>query len=243
MKRSFAGRVALVTGASSGIGRAIALAYAARGGSVGLAGRNRRALEEVGSEVAGLGARAKALVADLSRDESWRTLPEQVRDVFGRLDALIHAAGLYAIGPGEAGDGDDVSLLWQVNARAPLLLSLACREMLRESEGEIVFVNSSVVGSSAPGLAAYAASKRALAAIADSLRATLNEQGIRVLSVYPGRTATPMQRRILQHEGRAYRPEALLQPDDVAAAVVHALQLPRTGEITDIHIRPFRKLD
>jgi len=243
MKRSFAGRVALVTGASSGIGRAIALAYAARGGSVGLAGRNRRALEEVESEVAGLGARAKALVADLSRDESWRTLPEQVRDVFGRLDALIHAAGLYAIGPGEAGDGDDVSLLWQVNARAPLLLSLACREMLRESEGEIVFVNSSVVGSSAPGLAAYAASKRALAAIADSLRATLNEQGIRVLSVYPGRTATPMQRRILQHEGRAYRPEALLQPDDVAAAVVHALQLPRTGEITDIHIRPFRKLD
>jgi len=243
MKRSFAGRVALVTGASSGIGRAIALAYAARGGSVGLAGRNRRALEEVGSEIAGLGARAKALVADLSLDESLRTLPEQVREAFGRLDALIHAGGLYAIGPGEAGDADEVSLLWQVNARAPLLLSLACREMLRESEGEIVFVNSSVVGSSAPGLAAYAASKRALAAIADSLRATLNEQGIRVLSVYPGRTATPMQRRILEHEGRVYRPEALLQPDDVAYAVVHALDLPRTGEITDIHIRPFRKLD
>ena len=243
MKRSFAGRVALVTGASSGIGRAIALAYAARGGSVGLAGRNRRALEDVGSESAGLGARAKALVADLSLDESLRTLPEQVREAFGRLDALIHAGGLYAIGPGEAGDADEVSLLWQVNARAPLLLSLACREMLRESEGEIVFVNSSVVGSSAPGLAAYAASKRALAAIADSLRATLNEQRIRVLSVYPGRTDTAMQRRILEAEGRAYRPEALLRPEDVASAVVHALELPRTGEITDIHIRPFRKLD
>jgi len=243
MKGSFEGRTALVTGASSGIGRAIALAWAARGGSVALVGRSRRALEELAGEVAALGARAKALVADLSRDESLRALPDQVRDAFGRLDALIHAAGLYATGPGETGDASEVSLLWQVNARAPLLLSLECREMLRESEGEIVFVNSSVVGSSAPGLAAYAASKRALVAIADSLRATLNEQGIRVLSIYPGRTATPMQRRILEHEGRAYRPEALLQPDDVASAVVHALELPRTGEITDIHIRPFRKLD
>lgn len=241
MKGPFEGRTALVTGASGGIGRAIALAYAARGGSVALVGRDRSVLAEVARESEALGARAEMLVADLSDDESLRSLPGRVGDVFGVLHALIHAAGVYATGPDRVADPGSLSALWQVNAGAPLQLSLAFREMLRESEGEIVFVNSSVVASPAPGLAAYAASKRALVAIADSLRATFNEQGIRVLSVYPGRTATPMQQRIFAQEGRTYRPERLLQPEDVASAVIHALALPRTAEITDLHIRPFRK--
>ena len=62
-----------------------------------------------------------------------------------------------------------------------------------------------------------------------------------MLSVYPGRTATRMQRQVCELEGRAYRPERLLQPEDVASAVLHALLLPRSGEITDLHVRPFRK--
>jgi short-subunit dehydrogenase len=239
MKRAFEDRTALITGASGGIGRAIALAYAARGGSLALLGRDRAALEEVAREAEDAGVRAEAWAVALCREAELRALPERVRSGFGGLHALVHAAGLYATDA----DAARASALWQVNAQAPLVLSLACRELLRESEGDLVFVNSSVIASPAPGLAAYAASKRALAAIADSLRASLNAEGIRVLSVYPGRTATRMQRQVHELEGRAYRPERLLQPEDVASAVLHALELPRTGEITDLHIRPLRKQD
>ena len=75
----------------------------------------------------------------------------------------------------------------------------------------------------------------------DSLRDEVNEDGVRVLSVFPGRTATPRQERIHAGEGREYRPERLLQPADVASVVVCALELPRTAEVTDISLRPFLK--
>jgi NADP-dependent 3-hydroxy acid dehydrogenase YdfG len=94
-----------------------------------------------------------------------------------------------------------------------------------------------------PEVGQYGAMKHALKAIADSLRAEVNPKGIRVLSVYLGRTATPMQADIHREEGKIYRPEALLQPCDVASTIIHAITLPRTAEITDISIRPMKKLN
>ena len=90
------------------------------------------------------------------------------------------------------------------------------------------------------GDAAYAASKTALKAVTDSLRSEVNADGIRVLSVYPGRTASAMQEALYKQEGRIYEPEKMLQPEDVAETVVSALSLKRTAEITDILIRPCR---
>jgi NADP-dependent 3-hydroxy acid dehydrogenase YdfG len=87
----------------------------------------------------------------------------------------------------------------------------------------------------------YAATKHALRAVADSLRAEVNPAGVRVLSVFLGRTATPMQATVHQMEGRAYRPELLIQPQDVATLVLNTLSLPRTAEVTDIHLRPMIK--
>jgi NADP-dependent 3-hydroxy acid dehydrogenase YdfG len=78
--------------------------------------------------------------------------------------------------------------------------------------------------------------------LADSLRSEVNPRGVRVLSVFPGRTASPMQAAVHADEGRSYQPERLLQPADVAASVVHALALPRTAEVTDIHIRPLQNI-
>jgi NADP-dependent 3-hydroxy acid dehydrogenase YdfG len=88
----------------------------------------------------------------------------------------------------------------------------------------------------------YAATKHALKAIADSLRAEVNTYGVRVLSIYPGRTATPMQAAVYKMEGKTYEPEKLMQPKDVAEVVMDALSLPRTAEVTDIHIRPMNKI-
>jgi NADP-dependent 3-hydroxy acid dehydrogenase YdfG len=88
------------------------------------------------------------------------------------------------------------------------------------------------------GWVAYAASKHALRAVADGLRDEVHARGVRVISVFPGRTATPMQEEVQRYEGNDYDPERFLQPDDVAAAVLNALALPRTAEITDLHVRP-----
>jgi short-subunit dehydrogenase len=87
----------------------------------------------------------------------------------------------------------------------------------------------------------YAATKHALKAIADCLREEVNPKGVRVLTVYLGRTATAMQEAVHRQEGRVYRPETLLQPEDVATMVVQALMLPYTAEVTDISIRPMVK--
>jgi NADP-dependent 3-hydroxy acid dehydrogenase YdfG len=81
-----------------------------------------------------------------------------------------------------------------------------------------------------------------LTAIANSLRAEVNAHGVRVLSIYLGRTASEMQQRIHEAEGKLYRPELLLQPEDIASVILNALSLPSTAEVTDIHIRPMRKL-
>ncbi len=206
-----------------------------------LVGRDREALEAGAAELRDSGGRAEVLLADLAEEDAVRGLSERVRALWGRLDVLIHAAGLYEPGPAAPDDAELFRRLWQVNAHAPLALSLGCAELLRTSRGELVFIVSSIVGSQAPQAPAYAASKRALAALAESLRGRFNEQGVRVLSVYPGRTATPMQQRVFKLEGRRYRPELLLQPEDVASLVLHAIRLPRTAEVTDIHVRPLQK--
>jgi NADP-dependent 3-hydroxy acid dehydrogenase YdfG len=113
--------------------------------------------------------------------------------------------------------------------------------LLKSGKGQVVFINSSAGLKAGVNNAQYAATKSALIAIADGLRNELNSEGIRVLSVYPGRTATAMQETVYKMEGRTYRPERLLQAEDIAITVINALSIPRTAEITDIHIRPFLK--
>jgi NADP-dependent 3-hydroxy acid dehydrogenase YdfG len=108
----------------------------------------------------------------------------------------------------------------------------------------VVFVNSSAGVHAAAGIAQYAATKHALRALADSLRCEVNVDGVRVLTVYPGQTASPMQeelhrqRQLHAAETRPYRAGELLQPADVAAVVVNALGMPRTAEVTEVHVRP-----
>jgi NADP-dependent 3-hydroxy acid dehydrogenase YdfG len=120
------------------------------------------------------------------------------------------------------------------------VLTRLCLPALRASHGQVVFVNSTQGIAAGRGVGAYAASKHALRALADSLRQEVNADGVRVLSVYPGRTATPLQAAVFAAEGRAYAPEALMQPEDVAAMVLAAVTLPRTAEVTEIMMRPMR---
>ena len=109
--------------------------------------------------------------------------------------------------------------------------------MLRARQGQIVFVNSQVGFMDArANMSQYAATKHALKAIADSLREEVNADGVRVLSLFVGSTATPMQEAIHAKTEKVYHPERFLQPEVVASVVLNAVNLPRCGEITDISL-------
>jgi NAD(P)-dependent dehydrogenase (short-subunit alcohol dehydrogenase family) len=235
------GSVAVITGASSGIGRAIAIALAKQGAAVCAVGRNLVTLAETVAATESLPS-AHSYTADLSITGDILNLASLIQRDFGRLDILVHCAA--AIHHGSVGSGElsTLDVQYAVNVRAPYLLTQAFLPMLLAAKGQVVFINSSVgLVARNPVVAQYAATKHALKAMADSLREEANSAGIRVLSVYPGRTATPSQEHLHHLEAKLYQPEVLLQPEDVASVVVHALMLPRTAEVTDISIRPMRK--
>jgi NADP-dependent 3-hydroxy acid dehydrogenase YdfG len=240
---ALADHVAVVTGAGSGIGRAIAIALGAEGATLALAGRRLATLESAAEAVRAAGAEARVYVADLGREGEIRELVAAFGRDFGRIDILVQNAAVMRTGRVADASAEDFDLQYRTNVLGPYLLTQGLLPLIRLRKGQIVFMNSSAGLAARANVGQYAATKHALRAIADSLRDEVNRDGVRVLSVFPGRTATPLQERLFALERRPYRPESLLQPEDVAAAVVHALRLPRTAEVTDIHIRPMVKPD
>jgi NADP-dependent 3-hydroxy acid dehydrogenase YdfG len=233
--------VAVITGSSGGIGRAVALALASHGMSVCLTGRDSGKLQSVAREIGSRGAQTLVHGADLSSDDDIRGLVERVTAGFGRVDVLVHAAGALRLGNIEAAGWDDLDEQYRVNLRAPYILTKAFLPMLKESSGQVVFVNSTAGLVAGADNGTYAAMKHGLRSLAGSIRDHVNQYGVRVLSVYPGRTATPMQEVVHQFEGRRYELPNLLQPSDVADVIIAAVALPRTAEATDITVRPMKK--
>jgi len=236
-----AGRVAVVTGAGSGVGRAIAIALAREGVELCLLGRDSTKLAATAA-VARPFSSVTEFQLDLTVEEAFQPLVQHLEEGPGRLDVLIHCAGVIQQSPMERASIADLDFQYATNVRAPYAATQRLLPLLMAARGQIVFINSSVgLNARRPEIGQYAATKHALKAIADSLREEVNPKGIRVLSVYLGRTATPMQEAICRQEGRAYHPEHLLQPEDVASVVLHALTLPSTAEVTDISIRPMAR--
>ncbi|MGC2829834.1 MAG: SDR family NAD(P)-dependent oxidoreductase [Candidatus Acidiferrum sp.] len=234
-------QVAVVTGASSGIGKAIALTLAERGVEVHLVARRRDALEAVADQVRSIGTRGHVSPADLTSDDDIRELAEKMRRDFHQVDILVLCGGAIFHGPLESAQLADFDLMYRSNLRGHYALTQALLPLLRRRPGQIVFINSSAGLRSPANVGQFSATQHAFRAIADSLRDEVNTDGIRVLSVFPGRTATPRMAALFEKEGRSYRPELLLQPEDIASMVTHALELPRTAEVTDINMRPLLK--
>ena len=238
---SLKNQVAVVTGASSGIGKAIALSVAAQGTEVCLVARRRELLEDVAKQAQALGSHGHACPADLTKDEDIRGLGERVQKDFGRLNILVLCGGAIFHGPLEKASLADFDLMYRSNVRGHYLMIQTMLPLLRKAAGQIVFINSSAGLRSPAATGQFSATQHAFRSIADSLRDEVNAMGIRVLSVYPGRTATPRVAKLFEKEGRAYQPDLLMQPEDVAEMVTHSLRLPRTAEVTDISIRPMQK--
>ena len=233
--------VALVTGASSGVGRAVALACAKAGLHVCLVGRNLDTLERVATEARSAASRIVCCRADLAQDKDIRAIKDCITENFQRVDLLVHSAGIIVHGTIAKAPVEEFDRQYQLNVRCQYLLTQELLPWLKTSQGQVVFVNSSLGMSAREGVGQYAATKHALKALADSLRDEVNEDGIRVLSVFLGRTATPMQASVHRIHNKEYRPERLIQPDDVAGVILHALQLPKSAEVTDVHLRPMQK--
>ena len=228
------GKTAIVTGGSSGIGLAVAQRLASAGTAVHLVARDETRLNEAVEKVGKEGGEATSHSVDLTDDSQVVQLVSELENI----DILIHSAGYVDLG--DVADQDVVTLdkHYQVNLRAPYLLTQKLLPKLLEARGQIVFVNSGAGLNAKGGWSQYAASKHGLKALADSLRNEVGGEGVRILSVYPGRTASPMQQKVREQEGKSYDENDFVQPDDVAQQVVSALLLPRTASVTELVIRP-----
>jgi NADP-dependent 3-hydroxy acid dehydrogenase YdfG len=237
----FAHQGAIVTGASSGIGRSIAIALAEEGAAVYMIARDERRLEACASEVRRRNPDARTACMDLTDDQTVRDFAAKLQSENASINVLVHSSGAYRGGRIESLPVEDLDLQYRVNVRAPYVLTQLLLPLLKATKGQIVFINSTQGLEAGEAAGAFAATQHALKAIADSLRKEVNDAGIRVITIFPGRTATPRVEKIFALEGKPFRPELLLQPQDVAEMVRTALLAPRTAEITEISMRPMLK--
>ncbi len=225
----------VITGAGSGIGAAVARRLHERGDEIVLHARDAGRAKELAAALPG----AKTLVGDLADPAklSWAFSHQSLPD---RVDSLLHIAGVVDLGP--VGDLTPKTWLNQLNVNlvAPAELTRLLLPQLRVAQGHVLFVNSGSGLNAHAGWAAYGASKHGLKALADALRQEEHGNGVRVTSVYPGRTASPMQAKVHQQEGKEYDPAKWIDPESVATTILMALDLPRDAEVNDLTVRPGR---
>lgn len=219
----------LLTGAGSGIGAELARRLHERGDELVLLARSPERAADLRAAYDG----ATVLVADLAWPESVESLvlPDG-------LDSVVHAAGVVELGAVAELSIEDWASQLRVNLVAPAALTRVALPALRARRGTVVLVNSSAGLTAHAGWSAYAASKHGLRALADSLRAEEAGHGVRVCTVFPGRTATPMQERVHQQEGKEYDAARWIRPETVADTILHVLDLPRDATIPEVVVRP-----
>jgi NADP-dependent 3-hydroxy acid dehydrogenase YdfG len=222
--------VGLVAGASSDIGRAITLDLARAGLTIVALGRSKERLEGVAAEA---GGRVDPVVVDLTSQPDVAAAREQVVRR-GRLDLLVLASGIYE----RSTDPDVLARQFAANVQGPYALLQALLPLLIGAKGLVVIINSSQGLAASPGVGQFAATQHAMRALADSMREELDPKGVRITSVFLGRTATARQAAIFAAEQRPYLPELLIQPKDVASLVLGLMTLPPTAAVTDIRVRP-----
>ena len=231
-------RVVVITGASSGIGKAISLSLASSTTQLCLIGRYLETLTTVAHKAEQRGATVNCYRADFNIDDEVCGAGAEILRDCPMIDILVHSAGFWSRGAIESSTAEEFDRHYRVNLRAPYLLTQELLPGIRERKGQIIFINSSAGQTARGGTSQYAASKHGLKALADGLREELNDAGVRVTSLFLGRTATAMQERIFADEHKEYHPELLIQPQDVASLVAHVLGAAPTVEITDISMRP-----
>lgn len=237
-EQGFQGKTALVTGASRGIGLAIAAELARRGAWVGMVARSHDALEEAARAIGG-----HAIPADVSSAESVQALTERLHSLRGEVpDFVVNSAGSFALAPLAETDPEVLERQLAVNLRGPFLLMRAVLpRMLRRRAGHLVSIGSVAGRVAYPGNAAYAASKFGLRGVHEVLAEEVRGTGVRSTLIEPAATDTALWDP-LNPDGRDDLPSrsAMLRPEDVARAVAFVLSQPEGVEVPLLALRSAR---
>ena len=252
--RPLEGTVALVTGASSGIGEATALALAEQGAAVAIAARRRERLEDLAGRVGEAGGTALVLEADLTDEGQAREAVERAASELGRLDTLINNAGMMLLGPVLDADTDDWWRMLDINVRALLhCADAALPHLLQAAQdgarnvADIVNVSSVAGRTVRRGSAVYNLTKHGIGAFSESLRQEVAQRHVRVSLIEPGATATELRSHnrpdIQEMQAQRFADVRTLDAADVADAILYIVTRPWHVAVNEVLIRPTEQGD
>jgi NADP-dependent 3-hydroxy acid dehydrogenase YdfG len=242
--RPLSGRVALVTGASSGIGEATAVALAEAGAAVAMGARRRDRLEGLAERLTGAGAKVVALDLDVTDEASCRDAVARTRSELGGLDVLVNNAGVMLLGTIVGADPEDWRRMLDTNVLGLMYMTHAAIDgLLEQGSGDVVNISSTAGRTARAGAGVYNASKWAVNAFSESLRQEVTARGVRISLVEPGAVETELRSHITQPEAKAaaqkhtagMRP---LQPEDIARAIVYVVTQPAHVAVNEVLVRP-----
>lgn len=235
-RSALSGEVALVTGASRGIGRAIALRVAALGASVAICGRDARALASAEAEIKKSGALVYSQIADVTRSTDVTSLVGKTQNALGPISILVNNAGIGLFGPAHEKTESDWDRVLDTNLKSVFLVSREVAPfMMRRRKGDIINISSLAGRNAFAGGGIYCASKWGLQGLSACMAEDLREHGIRVSVVCPGSVATEFSGRGPKDPGK------VLLPADVAHAVALILTQGPQSFLSEVQLRPLRK--
>jgi NAD(P)-dependent dehydrogenase (short-subunit alcohol dehydrogenase family) len=227
--------VALVSGGSRGIGRAIALRLAAMGASVAVCGRDPSALAATTAAIKATGARAFSQAADVTRPADITSLVQQAQEALGPISILVNNAGIGLFGPAHEKSETDWDRVLDTNLKSVFLVSKAViPAMIQRGGGDIINISSLAGKNTFAGGGIYCASKWGLHGLSGCMAEDLRDHGIRVSLVCPGSVAT-------EFSSRAKDPAKVLSPEDVAHAVAMLVTQGPQSFVSEVDVRPLRK--
>ncbi len=238
------GKTAIVTGASSGIGEAAALALAAEGASVAVSARRADKLAAVVRRIEAAGGIAQAITADVAEEDQAREMVLTANAAFGRVDILVNNAGLMLLGPIGNADTEDWRRMMGTNVLGLMYATHAVLPLMRaQGSGHIVNISSVAGRTARAGAGVYNASKWGVGAFSESLRQEVYKDKIRVTIIEPGAVATELTHHITNAEAKKqtedfYGAMTPLESEDIAAAIVYAVTQPPRVNVNEILIRP-----
>jgi NADP-dependent 3-hydroxy acid dehydrogenase YdfG len=246
MERALSSRVAVVTGASSGIGEAIARGLASQGARVGLIARRADRLEDVAASLEGEGLLARPFVADVRDRKSLSAVAGAVSEELGRIDCLVNNAGMMLLSRVEERSFDEWRTMIETNFVGAVETTAAFIDQLTDGGGDVVNISSSAGGRARPASSMYSATKAALNAWADGLRQEVADRGVRVIVVKPGAVHSELIEHIaddeLREKARLTRETVrALDPRDIARVVTFAVTQPEHMSVSEILVRPTKQ--
>jgi len=243
MQDNIAGKVVVITGASSGLGEAAARLLASRGAKLALGARRVGRIQALADELNAAGGQALALGTDVTDAAQVTALVDAAVARFGRIDVILNNAGLMALAPMELGRTGEWDRMVDVNIKGVLYgIAAALPHMKAQKSGQIINVSSVAGHKVRPGNAVYAATKHAVRAFSEGLRGEVKPYGIRTTIISPGAVATELAGGTVEPASAealgAYYARVAIAPDAFARAVAFAMEQPEDVDVNEILFRP-----